>query len=259
MRFGNLRGVKLALGFAAATALTLALSAGAARAQGLHTIPRLVPGTNANTGQPYYAPPVPYGHYAGKNIGGRLSGKVHGLLGGHGLGSGSGCGACGGSGCDACGSGGGLHSGRLFGKFKGIGSGCGACGGGGCNSCLGNDSMVVTSEQGMPTSQSPGISSPECGDPGCGLLGKHKNGCGLFGKGCGTGAGGLCGGCGGKGCGLCGGLSKAKGLANHLLGRDKIKWFVGPGGPVPLTPGYTPYVNVTRSPREFLAFPPFTP
>jgi hypothetical protein len=26
-----------------------------------------------------------------------------------------------------------------------------------------------------------------------------------------------------------------------------------------LTPGYTPYVVTTRSPRDFLAFPPFTP
>ncbi len=38
-----------------------------------------------------------------------------------------------------------------------------------------------------------------------------------------------------------------------------IKYFVGPGGPVPLTPGYVPYVIPTRSPRDFLAFPPYTP
>ena len=30
-------------------------------------------------------------------------------------------------------------------------------------------------------------------------------------------------------------------------------------GPVPLTPGYTPYVNVTRSPRDYFAFPPHNP
>ena len=48
-------------------------------------------------------------------------------------------------------------------------------------------------------------------------------------------------------------------MVHHLLGRDKIKWFVGAGGPIPLTPGYTPYVNVTRSPRDFFAFPPMTP
>ena len=139
--------------------------------------------------------------------------------------------------------------------------------------------------------------SPGCGDPGCGLFGKHGHkGCGnCGGKGCGGcvvadpcnscgGKGcGLCGGqgrggCIGKGCGLCGGkgcglgnlckmcggagcaaCAKAKGLVRHLLGHDKIKWFTGPGGPVPLTPGYTPYVNVTRSPRDFLSFPPFMP
>ena len=41
--------------------------------------------------------------------------------------------------------------------------------------------------------------------------------------------------------------------------RGDIKYFVGPGGPVPLTPGYVPYVVPTRSPRDFLAFPPYTP
>ena len=44
-----------------------------------------------------------------------------------------------------------------------------------------------------------------------------------------------------------------------LLHKNKIKYFVGPGGPVPITPGYVPYVITTRSPRDFLAFPPFTP
>ena len=39
----------------------------------------------------------------------------------------------------------------------------------------------------------------------------------------------------------------------------KIKYFVGPGGPVPITPGYVPYIVTTRSPRDFLSFPPFTP
>jgi hypothetical protein len=36
-----------------------------------------------------------------------------------------------------------------------------------------------------------------------------------------------------------------------------IKYFVGPGGPVPLTPGYVPYVVPTRSPRDYFAFPPY--
>ncbi len=40
------------------------------------------------------------------------------------------------------------------------------------------------------------------------------------------------------------------------LHKPKVKWFVGPGGPVPLTPGYVPYIVTTRSPRDFFAFPP---
>jgi hypothetical protein len=36
-----------------------------------------------------------------------------------------------------------------------------------------------------------------------------------------------------------------------------VKYFVGPGGPVPITPGYVPYVVSTRSPRDYFAFPPF--
>jgi hypothetical protein len=279
MRFGNWRGVTLAVGFASAVALMLALSTSPALAQDFHTIPRLVPAVDLNTGGPYYAPPIPYGHYAGKNIGG----KLHGLLGGHGLGGhGSGCGLCGGKGCDSCaGKGGhglfhggndGCGSGGLFGKHKGFGSGCGLCGGKGCGSCIGHSSTVECSAQALPAAQAPVVATPQCGDLGCGPLGKHKKGCGLFGKGCGIGD--PCGGCGGKGCGLCkgpGGLCKgcggagcglcarARGLVGHLLGHDRIEWFTGPGGPVPLTPGYTPYVNVTRSPRDFLAFPPYTP
>jgi hypothetical protein len=26
---------------------------------------------------------------------------------------------------------------------------------------------------------------------------------------------------------------------------------------VPITPGYVPYINVNRSPRDFLSFPPY--
>ena len=43
------------------------------------------------------------------------------------------------------------------------------------------------------------------------------------------------------------------------LHHPKMKWFVGPGGPVPLTPGYVPYIVSTRSPRDFFAFPPDEP
>ncbi len=48
-------------------------------------------------------------------------------------------------------------------------------------------------------------------------------------------------------------------LLAKLLHKGEIEWFVGAGGPVPLTPGYVPYVVATRSPRDFFAFPPFMP
>ena len=51
-----------------------------------------------------------------------------------------------------------------------------------------------------------------------------------------------------------------KGSAYGLLHphAGQIEYFVGPGGPVPITPGYVPYVVTTRSPRDYFAFPPFT-
>jgi hypothetical protein len=113
---------------------------------------------------------------------------------------------------------------------------CGSCNGSGCGACGGR-----------------------------GLFGKHRgNGCGACGgKGCGLCGGGKggCGACGGKGCGLCGGghgLGLLRGLAAKALHKGEIKYFMGPGGPVPLTPGYVPYVVTTRSPRDFFAFPPFS-
>ena len=48
------------------------------------------------------------------------------------------------------------------------------------------------------------------------------------------------------------------GLAAKLTHKGQIQYFVGPGGPVPLTPGYVPYVVTTRSPRDYFAFPPFS-
>jgi hypothetical protein len=131
------------------------------------------------------------------------------------------CGSCGGAGCGACGGSGGLLR-RL----------CGMCGGGGCGSCGGMGTM------GDPCSN--------CGGKGCGL--------------CGHGRGHGCGFCGGKGCSHClkGVLGLGHGLLSKALHIGEIKYFVGAGGPVPLTPGYVPYVVTTRSPRDFLAFPPFS-
>ena len=82
-----------------------------------------------------------------------------------------------------------------------------------------------------------------CGDPGCGLChGKGKH----------------CSFCGGKGCSHC--LSGLHGkLAGLLHHGPKVDYFVGAGGPVPITPGYVPYIVVTRSPRDFFSFPPMNP
>jgi hypothetical protein len=61
------------------------------------------------------------------------------------------------------------------------------------------------------------------------------------------------------------------GLCSHLhsslatvasaagIGRPRMSWFLGAGGPVPLTPGYVPYIVTTRSPRDYFAFAPMNP
>ena len=132
------------------------------------------------------------------------------------------CHFCGGAGCGACGG-------------AGFGDPCAACGGGGLLGGLGHGGH--------------GNLCAACG--GCGL-GNGGTGCGL---------------CGGKGCSNClgGGHglgSKVHGLLGSAMGmfhREKIDWFVGAGGPVPLTPGYVPYIVTTRSPRDYFAFPPMNP
>ena len=239
------------------------------------------------------APPVPYGHYAKDYVGdahkclGGISGHLHGLLGGHGLhhgdGDGNGCGhgGCGGafghnggSDCGVSGCFGGMSCG-LFGHHQ--------HGGGGSVDCDGGAAGYATTIAG-PSSQAAPIPSSQaaCGQTGCNIGGRHshlgKTSCGsagLFGDpGCGLGAShghghgngdgqGGCAFCGGKGCGHCLGLgSLVHGKLASLTGllhRPKIKWFVGAGGPVPLTPGYVPYIVTTRSPRDFFAFPPMNP
>ena len=298
------------------------LAAGSARADGLfhHTIPQEVGAIDLNTGGPYYAPPIPYGHYVkGSLLGqfcGCLAGRFHSLAGlGHGLGGGChACGNCGGKGCGACGGSGQIcgdgngHGGHGLGHGGDPGCGPGGCGGfgghakrfKGCGLCGGKGCGICTSTI-LPTSQSaPGVATkaapqasvqsvvdPGCGVKGCGLGGGHKHhGLGNGLGGCFHGAGATCGNCrggghgfghgqgGGTGCGFCGGagcnrcmggglhggLGLLKGSIYGLLHphAGKIEYFVGPGGPVPITPGYVPYVNVVRSPRDFFAFPPFT-
>ncbi len=335
MRFGQLRGVTLTA--ALFSAMVIAQSA---RADGfVKTIPREVLAQDLNTGQPYFAPPIPWGHYAKDGLfdqyypkaghfgflhhgsGGKRckdcgdSGSGFGGKCGHGL-FGHGCGMKG-SGCGDpdCGSG--------HGSARRI-KDCGLCKNKGCGFCqssiVGDPIYVATSSQ-SPTSHvisgpaasmlgDPGVGSPGtqsmlcdgCAGKGCGKCGfgglLHKNGgdpcgscggkgcgkCGLFGghaRGDGSENGNGCDACGGRGCGKCGqgggmgghqgggmGGHQGGGMGGHLKGKlagllhhnkGNIKYFVGAGGPVPLTPGYVPYTVTTRSPRDFLAFPPYTP
>lgn len=336
MCFGKWRVAPLTLGLAALLGMSLS---GPTKADGwrLHpTLPKEVPAYDFNTGGEYFAPPVPYGHYAKDpvgqaakaaghvkgslmGLGSHLGNSVHGLghgdggpheghsgLGhGHGAGLGNGCGFCSGKG--------------LFNKHGGSGLGTGMAGHGhghGHNQVVlgGVENVgrarnfgpyhppgVVATSQALPTGQTivmPAAQSA-CGQNGCSLGGLHShlgglanklrcrlcggNGCGPCGgsgigdpcsncQGSGHGLKGRCGSCGG--CGLLSGLGKCmncggagcanclKGLGSKLHGlmgalhRPKFEWFVGPGGPVPMTPGYVPYIVTTRSPRDFFAFPP---
>ena len=101
--------------------------------------------------------------------------------------------------------------------------------------------------------------SGSCGDPGCGIGYAHGHGNGAGTSGCGF--------CGGKGCRHClgaggGHLSMIHGkLASLVAGLHppQVNYFLGAGGPVPLTPGYVPYIVATRSPRDYFAFPPRNP
>jgi hypothetical protein len=338
MRFGKRRGAGIVLCLAAGLGMSLVSSA---KADGwrLHpTLPSEVPAYDFNTGGQFFAPPVPYGHYAkdpvgqaAKGIGhvkGSLMGhlgKLHGLGHGHGPGCGEGCGH-GNGGClgshSGLGHGGGSGAGCGFcsglGLFKhgaGLGAGCGPLAGGPGHGHAKNfgpyhPTGVVATSQAVPTAQAVVQPSAQnaCGQAGCGLGGLHSHLGGLAnklrcrlcgGKGCGPcrglgfgdacsgchGAGGglkgLCGSCGGCGllsglghgaCPSCGGAgcknclkglgSKVHGLLGApmgLLHRQKFDWFVGAGGPVPLTPGYVPYIVTTRSPRDYFAFPPRNP
>ena len=167
MRFGQLRGVTLTVAL-----LSMLMIAHSAFADGfIKTIPPEVLAQDLNTGQPYFAPPIPWGHYAKDGPfdhfypkPSHLSFLHHGCknCGGSGLGNGGkGCGSCGGSGCglgSKCGMGG------KCGLFK---HGCNS-GADGCGSVGGN-----------------------CGDPGCGSghgSARRIKDCGL---------------CKNKGCGLC--------------------------------------------------------
>jgi hypothetical protein len=279
--------------FALATAFMLCLgSVQQVRADGYHltdTIPRTVDAYDLNTGQPYYAPPIPYGHYAkdplGTIMGGCKACRLHSLFGGgpcllhkgdggdgHGHGGLGACGACGGKGCGLCSKGG--HPWKHHGDpVAGT-------------AIVGPGTVAATAQAPAPALAS---SQAPCGVSGCGIFTGHhhkghgKNGrsCGLcHGKGCGTcGGDGLADGCGDSGCGLCGGMghgcsfcggkgcghclsglgSKVHGKLASILHKPKVEYFVGPGGPVPITPGYVPYIVSTRSPRDYFSFAPMNP
>lgn len=291
MRFETWRGIPLVLG-TAAVGLALAWG-GPARADGYHirkTIPREVLAYDYTTGGVMMAPPIPYGHYAKDGLLDCAGCRMHSLLGclgcGHGNGHGKGCGNCGGKGCGLCsghgnggdpacaggGCGGHGHGHHKAGRF----APCDACVapvGGGIYDPAGG---VVGSSQVMPAGQAvvvPSSQSP-CGLNGCGVRDPHKHHgkrCGkCHGNGCGACGGAGMTGCGDPGCGLCngGGHGGGHGLGhgghgNKLGGLfhrgNRVEYFVGPGGPVPITPGYVPYINPVRSPRDFFSFPPMNP
>jgi hypothetical protein len=196
-----------------------------------------------------------------------------------------------GAGCAEPGCGGGLLGGHghRHGHGHGAGAGPGALCGPGMPCASGQSAPAPSGQGAMPSGQMTAcgackghgrIGNGICGlCGGRGLLAGLGRLCGLCGgKGCGScggsgmHTGNLCGNCGGKGCSMCGGtglIHALTGLPHHLMGgvhsavgmilhRGDIDYFVGPGGPVPLTPGYVPYVVPTRSPRDFFAFPPFT-
>jgi hypothetical protein len=294
MRFGKWRGMPLWLSLSTALGLSLGLVS-SARADGLilqHTIPRVVPAYDFTTGRPYYAPPVPYGHYAKDYVAdlqkatGCVTCQLHSLFGGtggghsffhkdHGQDDGFG------------------HGGLVEDDGTGLGnSGAhGALGYGGAGSvgplysaASGGAGYATTVP--LSTAQAPVQPSGQsiCGQPGCKVAGRHShlgnllhNGrCGFCGgAGCGScaglGAGTGCPLCGGRGCSSCmGGHSSGHGgigsavhgklasIAGSVFG-PRMSWFLGAGGPVPLTPGYVPYIVTTRSPRDFFSFAPMNP
>jgi hypothetical protein len=291
MRFGKWRGMPLAAALAAVLGIGLTTAVHADGWLFHDTLPGEVPAYNFATGGEYLAPPVPYGHYAKDyagevhKAGGLLKGLLHGGGLCHGCGLGHGCRGQGDSGCGFCAGKGLFHHGK----------GNDDCGSaidlvGPCDPGLGSGhhhkknfapchaSTVVASSQIQPVAQAAVMPSGQalCIDPGCKVKGHHGHlgnlmnklhcrHCGSVGTGdpcsdCG-GSGHGCGLCGGKGCANClkGLASKAHGLLSSLLHHQKVEYFVGAGGPVPLTPGYVPYIVSTRSPRDYFAFPPMNP
>jgi hypothetical protein len=223
------------------------------------------------------------GPFCGHNLFNHGGGKHNGQSGGDGQGCGSGhgiFGGHGGSGCGVDGCFGGLNCSILGHGKHGGGSTDGASAAPGYATTIGGPSAQtapIASAQacGQANCKIGGkhshlglfgghSNSGLCGDPACGVGFAHRHGVGNGNADNGQGA---CSFCGGKGCSHC--LGKLAGLGSMVHGKlaslagglhkPKVKWFVGAGGPVPLTPGYVPYIVATRSPRDFFAFPPMNP
>jgi hypothetical protein len=267
MRFGKWQGMPLWLSLSTALGLSLGLVS-SAQADGLifqHTIPREVLAYDFTTGRPYYAPPIPFGHYAKDYLAygavNCVTCRLRGLMGG---------GNCF------------LHSGHGEGQGHGQSDDGAALEYSGAYGAIGAGGAGFATTLPLSTAQSPVQASGQwiCGQAGCQVGGRHSH----------LGTAGLCGdpGCGlgvghshgaGTGCSLCGGIGCASCLGGHKLGlgglgsgihgkiasiagvlhKPKMSWFLGAGGPVPLTPGYVPYIVTTRSPRDFLSFAPMNP
>ncbi|RUL86315.1 hypothetical protein [Tautonia sociabilis] len=288
MRIGHRRGLGLAVALLGVLASEASAGGIDDLAPWVHTIPRVTYARDLRTGAMYMAPPIPYGHYAkdhlGRGVGllhgstGMLHGKLIGLKdtfsGGHGgLGLGLGHDGLGlGHGHDGLGGGHVLGSGPSDGDVHGASIGQG--GHGLAGSGLGHGEFLGT-PQGVVPPCDPSSGTCRLGDKhGHGGLGglfghghalhgghglSHGDGFSLghgdgHGHGHGHGTGGLLDPLGHlKGAG-----HNALGYLNGLHPGNKVRYFVGPGGPVPLTPGYVPYIVPTRSPRDFFAFPPYS-
>ena len=122
------------------------------------------------------------------------------------------------------------HLSQMLNKIR-----CGSCGGTGCGACAGTG---ATGFAVIPAAVwAPVMVTAKGRDAGCAAARAARTACR------------------GSRRGLHGKLASIAGAFN----KPKISWFNGAGGPVPLTPGYVPYIVATRSPRDFFSFPPMNP
>lgn len=245
-----------------------------------HVIPRQVEGGVYSQGFFWIDDPAAKKHlahgidgYLGHVVGSHAAGAVHGAF----KGAAHVCKACVGTAGYGLGVAAG-HGADKLGKLAGLG--CGHCGAplGKCAHTLGFSKTgcfsVECHNKGVCLDKT-GCLSVECHNTG-GCVEKTGHGHGMAGHGhgmVGHGHGipghGLGHGMMGHGPGLFGGHGGfGPGGHGHGLGVGLFKaghkndgYFVGPGGPIPLSPAMgagAGYVNPVRAPRDFFAFPPFT-